>query len=122
MRLLPRHAAWRTALAAIMVLSASAAGAHHGWGGYDSNAVLKVTGNVEASAFENPHGEMQLRTQDKVWHVILAPPSRMQNRGLTPAMLKTGATATVEGYPSKSDPQEMRAERITVDGKTVELR
>jgi hypothetical protein len=46
----------------------------------------------------------------------------MENRGLTKEMLKTGATATVEGYPNRSKPEEMRAERITVAGKTVELR
>ena len=40
----------------------------------------------------------------------------------TEEMLKVGTTATVEGYRSTSDQQEMRAERITVAGKTVELR
>ena len=30
--------------------------------------------------------------------------------------------ATVVGYPNRGNPNEMRAERITVDGKTVELR
>jgi hypothetical protein len=37
-------------------------------------------------------------------------------------MLKPGATVSVEGYPSTRTPREMRAERITVAGKTVELR
>ena len=31
-------------------------------------------------------------------------------------------TATVVGYPNRTNPQEMRAERITIEGKTVELR
>ncbi len=52
----------------------------------------------------------------------LAPPFRMQNRGLTEEMIKVGTRCTVVGYPSKADPNEMRAERITVAGKTVELR
>jgi hypothetical protein len=46
----------------------------------------------------------------------------MDARGLSKEMLKVGATATVEGYPSRVKPDEMRAERITVAGKTVELR
>jgi hypothetical protein len=29
---------------------------------------------------------------------------------------------TVVGYPNRNKPDEMRAERITFDGKTVELR
>jgi hypothetical protein len=53
---------------------------------------------------------------------VLAPPSRMDARGLSKDMLKVGATASVEGYPSRVKPEEMRAERITVAGKTVELR
>jgi len=28
----------------------------------------------------------------------------------------------VVGYPHRTNPEEMRAERITIDGKTVELR
>ena len=38
------------------------------------------------------------------------------------AMLKAGMTATVEGYPNRDKPEEMRAERIIVNGKTIELR
>jgi hypothetical protein len=43
-------------------------------------------------------------------------------RGIPGEALKVGATATVEGYPSRQHDDEMRAERITLDGKTVELR
>ena len=46
----------------------------------------------------------------------------MDNRGLSRDALKVGSTATVEGYPNRNKPEEMRAERITVAGKTVELR
>jgi hypothetical protein len=47
---------------------------------------------------------------------VLAPPFRMEARGLTPDMLKAGAQVTVEGYASTRVDREMRAERITVDG------
>ena len=36
--------------------------------------------------------------------------------------LKPGVTATVVGYPNRNKPEEMRAERIIINGKTVELR
>ena len=36
--------------------------------------------------------------------------------------LKPGASATVEGYANRDKPDEMRAERIIIDGKTIELR
>jgi len=46
----------------------------------------------------------------------------MDTRGLKPEILKPGAMVTVEGYPSTKVEREMRAERITVDGKIFELR
>jgi hypothetical protein len=96
--------------------------AHHGWGGYDSEKVLTLEGTILECKYTNPHGELRVQVADKVWVATLAPPFRMQNRGLTAEMMKVGTRCTVVGYPSKSDPGEMRAERITVAGKTVELR
>ncbi|MFC4311727.1 DUF6152 family protein [Steroidobacter flavus] len=107
--------------AACTVAFAGTALAHHGWTGY-TEELQKLSGTIEQSSYANPHGSLQLKTADKTWEVVLAPPSRMTNRGLTEAMLKVGTTATVEGYRSKSDEKELRAERISVAGKTVELR
>ena len=99
-----------------------AALAHHGWSEYDLTQTLKLTGTIEATSYEHPHGLVKLKTPAKTWDAVLAPPSRMENRGLTKDMLKVGAEATVDGYPNKKRPNEMRAERITIEGKTVELR
>ena len=113
---------------AIVVAIAALAGiplvaiAHHGWSEYDSTQTLKLTGTIEESGYEHPHGHIRLKTPTKTWVAVLAPPSRMENRGLTRDMMKVGVTATVEGYPNRSKPEEMRAERITIAGKTVELR
>jgi hypothetical protein len=63
-----------------------------------------------------------LAAAGKTWSVVLAPPSRMERRGIARDMLSAGTTATVVGYPNRSDPLEMRAERITIEDKTVELR
>lgn len=95
--------------------------AHHGWSGY-AEEIQKLSGVIEQSSYTSPHGSIQLKTADKTWEVVLAPPSRMNNRGLTEDMLKVGTTVTVEGYQSTSDEKEMRAERISIAGKTVELR
>jgi hypothetical protein len=46
----------------------------------------------------------------------------MDNRGLRQEALRVGETATVVGYPHRTVAGEMRAERITVDGRTVQLR
>lgn len=111
----------RTLVTAALVLPA-AAWAHHGWSEYDASKALKLTGKVLASGYEHPHGHVRLQTPDKTWNVVLAPPSRMERRGLEKGALKAGATVTVEGYPNRSKADEMRAERIRVDGKSVELR
>ena len=113
----------RIALALLaLVLAPAAALAHHGWSGYDASQVLNLTGTIREAGYEHPHGYVKLQTPDKTWLVVLAPPSRMENRGLPREMLKPGTTATVVGYPNRSDPGEMRAERVTIGDKTTELR
>lgn len=122
MRLLTRRqVSLGLAVSGGMVLAGTAR-AHHGWGGYESEKVLTLEGTILECKYTNPHGELRLQVADKVWLATLAPPFRMQNRGLTEDMMKPGTRCTVVGYPNKADPTEMRAERITVAGKTVELR
>jgi hypothetical protein len=106
---------------AALLFSASAF-AHHGWSEYDANHTLQLTGTIEESGYSHPHGHIRLRTEGKIWNVVLAPPTRMENRGLSKEMLNPGNKAMVVGYPNRSKPEEMRAERITIDGKTMELR
>ena len=117
---LPRSFAAGTLIT--LALAGAAAHAHHGWSEYDSAKTLKLTGVIKESGYEHPHGHVWLETPDKSWHVVLAPPSRMRSRGLPPEALKPGQQATVVGYPNRSKPEEMRAERITADGRTIELR
>lgn len=109
-------------IAAVAAAMALPALAHHGWGGYDSDKTLTLTGTVEQFAFSNPHAMLNLQADGKVWHVVLAPPGRMTARGLPDGTIKPGQTVTVVGYAHKSEPAELRAERIAADGKTVELR
>jgi hypothetical protein len=112
----------------VAALFAASAFAHHGWSEYDSSKPLKLSGKILESGYEHPHGHIRLQTigkdgkADRTWNVVLAPPSRMEFRGLPREMLKPGAEASVEGYPNRDKPEELRAERITIQGKTVELR
>jgi len=112
----------RRRLLATLAIVPAAALAHHGWSEYDSSKLLALSGKILETGYEHPHGFIRLETPGKVWLCILAPPSRMENRGLAKDQLKPGVTATVEGYANRGKPDEMRAERITVGGKTVELR
>jgi hypothetical protein len=118
---------WRGLWTALVMTSVMAVTvfAHHGWSEYDASKTLDFTGVIRESSYSNPHGKINLQIDGgngKVWLVVLAPPSRMSNRGLTKNMLKVGTTAKVVGYPHKQKADEMRAERITINGKTTELR
>ena len=114
----------RTALALLLLLALAPVGAaaHHGWSGYDASKPLTLEGTIREAGYEHPHGYVKLETPEKTWLVVLAPPSRMENRGLPREMLKPGTKAAVMAYPKRDDPVEVRAERITIAGKTTELR
>lgn len=96
--------------------------AHHGWGGYDTSRAFTLTGQIQTSLFQNPHCEIDMNVDGKHWRFVLAPPSRMLNRGVTADMIAPGKTCTVYGYPHKSHPEEARIEYIILDDKRYELR
>ena len=114
----------RVLMLCLLLIAASAAGAlaHHGWGSYDASKPVTVAGPIETLKYENPHATITVKAADKVWTVTLAPVSRMQSRGAPPELVAIGKTVAAYGYPSTVEKDEMRAERITVDGKTVEMR
>ena len=70
----------------------------------------------------NPHGSASVRYKNATWHVVLAPVSRMEARGLTKEMIGPKQVVTLEGYPRRDGTHEMRIERVTAAGRTVELR
>ena len=109
------------AFAALVVLTGGAL-AHHGWGSYDAARPITVAGPILTSKYENPHVTLSVRGSDKVWTVTLAPTSRMVNRGALVQLVAVGKQISAYGYPSTAEKDEMRAERITVDGKTIEMR
>ena len=102
--------------------SAAAVLAHHGWGSYDASKPITVVGPIQTLKYENPHALITVKAPDKVWTVTLAPVSRMQSRGAPAELVAIGKTVSAYGYVSTVEKDEIRAERITVDGKTVELR
>jgi len=118
-----RHIVGPVVVAGVLSLAVvGVAAAHHGWSGYDASKTLTLAGTIREAGYEHPHGSVRLETPGKTWVVVLAPPSRMENRGLKREMLAPGTSATVVGYPHRTEPDEMRAERITIAGKTTELR
>lgn len=109
---------------AILFTAAGAeqASAHHGWSEYDSNQSISLTGQIQSISYDYPHVVVQVTTADQSWLAVLAPPSRMQARGLPQDALQVGQTIDLVGYPHLEEANEMRAERITAGNQTVELR
>ena len=116
------------AVAAAAVLAAAAgatAAVHHGWSHYDSSDTLDLTGTIREVRYANPHVLIRLETSGdpaKRWLAVLAPPSRMERRGIPAGTLKTGMEVRVVGYPHRKIADEMRAERIIIGDRTTELR
>ena len=130
------------AMTLILAVAPAPARAHHGWSGYESSTLLTLTGTITNVQYENPHVMVTLAVpqEDDEEHVegevhaeeeimdpssvmvVMAPPFRSESRGLSRDKLVPGAIATFEGYLHKTTSMELRAERIIIDGLTVELR
>lgn len=95
---------------------------HHGWANYDQNKTLDYTGTIQSAVYENPHVIIKVNQDKKIWTAVLAPVSRMQSRGVTADMVKKGSSLRVVGYPHKEIKDEMRVERIFINGAKYELR
>src|SRR5271165_6024092 len=79
----------RTILIALAaVVSAGAAWAHHGWGSYDANKVLKISAPIESLEWADPHAHVFLKYQDATWQATLAPLYRMETRGIKKEALR----------------------------------
>ena len=107
--------------AAVLAIPAGAA-AHHGSTSYDEKKVIKIRTSLSDVKWGNPHGSANVRYKKVTWHVVLAPVSRMEARGLTQEMIGPKKQVVLEGYPRRDGTREMRIERVTAAGKTVELR
>lgn len=106
----------------LFILGSSFVPEHHGWANYDRNKVHDYTGEIVEFTFENPHATARVKDKNKTWFVVLAPTSRMESRGVPVDKLKKGSSLRVVGYEHKEKKDEMRAERIFVDGEKFELR
>ncbi|MEX0901860.1 MAG: DUF6152 family protein [Pseudohongiellaceae bacterium] len=96
--------------------------AHHGWNG-NGNQQFELTGTVEkAVSLSGPHAEMEIRVDDQIWEVTLAPPARTSRAGLREETIPVGAQVTVSGHRNE-DPgrYEIKTERVTYDHRTYNV-
>jgi hypothetical protein len=117
----------RFVLAAALLLVASAAFAHHGAAGYDSNKLTTLKGTVTDFRFQNPHAQIFLDVKDssgKVQNWILEAVgiATLSRSGWTKSILKPGDAITVTGNPSKNGSPSMRLTKVVLaSGKELGL-
>ena len=109
------------AAAALGLLLALPAAAHHGWV-WAEDVKSELTGTIVAARLGNPHGELTLAVDGANWIVEVGQPWRNERAGLKDAMLVKGVKLTVSGH-KHSDPKKkvFKAERLVIDGKTYDL-
>lgn len=110
-------------IATFLASGTDKASAHHGWNEYNNQQTLNITGEIQNVSYTSPHTTIVLKTDDnKVWQAVLATPARMVRRGLPQRALQVGQRVKLVGYAHRTDTDEMRAERILIGDRTVELR
>ena len=97
-------------------------GAQRQWSAYDQTKPQKITGVIKEARYNAPFGSIRIDSGGKLLNVILAPPPRMDFRGLAEENLNVGTTVSIEAFPSKTSSDEVRATTITVGRQTTELR
>jgi hypothetical protein len=112
---------------AVLFVTLAAMAFHHGWANYHQDIELDYTGVILKNEIGNPHTyidlEVTLDEETRVWNVVLAPVTRMRNRGMTDdSMIAVGDTVRIVGYPHRTIEDEIRAERIIIGDVTIELR
>ncbi len=121
-KLLSHRAPGLMVAGALFLIPSAPSVAHHGWGSYDADNPITIEGVITHVQYQNPHVHVMVPGTGQSWELVLAPISRMELRGAMRELVKNGSAIKAYGYKSRANPNEMRAERITIDGKTIEMR
>ena len=85
-----------------VVIVASTARAHHGWGGYKTSLEMTVT--ITALKLGNPHDRLvAVDGSGQEWNLLLAPPARNRRFGFSEESVAVGDELELYGrkHPSK---------------------
>jgi hypothetical protein len=115
-----------TALAALSILAAGAAVAHHSFAAvFDSNKPVRLVGTLTKVDWTNPHTYLHINVPDKNgnavdWAVEAANPGALTYRGFHKSDVKLGDTLIVDGYLAKSGAKLIDGQRVTLpDGRMI---
>ena len=94
------------------------------WTQFDLTKPQTFTGVVKTSNYspEEPLAFASIDVAGKTYNVLLGPPIRLDFRGLAEEDFKTGKSVTFEAVPSKTNPNELRAQTITKGKNVIDAR
>lgn len=109
------------ALAAALILSPTAAFAHHGWT-WTTGGNIDLTGIITKAALGNPHGVLTVDVEGEIWTVEVGQPWRNERAGLADGDLAPGKTVRFVGEPAADNSKKLlKAERIFIAGREYPL-
>ncbi|MDV7213006.1 hypothetical protein [Azotobacter beijerinckii] len=108
-------------LGASVLLGASARRANPDWDAYDTGERLTIEAPLKRIHYRSAQTEVRVDYQGKEWKVILGASSLLLSRGVIKNDLRPGRPVILIGSPRKDGSAEMRAERLILDGRTLEL-
>jgi hypothetical protein len=108
---------FRRSTAIAMIVVASPVLAHHTYvKKYDSAKKMTLSGTVEDVRFFNPHIFFTLQTAKGEWTIETESIAVAKAKGLSTAHLKSGAKASVSGWPARDGSAQMGLSSISFTG------
>ena len=98
------------AVFALVMLSAAAASAHHGFGTFDMTKSVSYTGKLTRIEFVNPHSWLYFEVQDASGKVVrhrceMRSAHTLRRSGWTKELFRIGDTVNIDASPDRADPQ-----------------
>ena len=114
----------RAAFLALLV-TATPALAHHGFGRFDRNAEIEVEGILTGLDFVNPHSYVYFDVMQPDGSVLsmgceMRAATVLRRSGWSPALFVEGAPIVISGRPHRDDPSSCYAETLEIDGNALE--
>lgn len=108
------------------VLAPVAALAHHGFGSFDMNSEIEITGTVTDLAFVNPHSWLYLDVRQPNGDTIamrceMRSATTLRRSGWVPDMFPVGGDVTITGSPDRNDPAACYVSTVVLaDGSSID--
>lgn len=109
------------ALAALLLLNAGTAFAHHGWS-WTTGGNIELTGVIKTVKLGNPHGILEVDAEGEIWTVEVGQPWRNERAGLKDGDLAEGVEVRLIGEPAADvSEKRLKVERLFIGDREFVL-